>query len=104
MGCRLPTIGRYRRKRFSNKEAEEAKRQADRNALTEQVAELRDENVAALCRVVQFVNKSAEETHEFLADRREGRVELRNTMWHELREYRAKVRADMERILSTDFI
>lgn len=104
MGCRLPTIGRYRRERSSSKEADDEKRQAERRNLAEQVAELRNEILAELCRVVEFVNKNAEDTHQFLADRRDGRVEPRNTMWRELREYRAKVRADMERIVSTDFL
>ncbi|MEM1273276.1 MAG: hypothetical protein AAGF88_05630 [Pseudomonadota bacterium] len=104
MSCRLPTIGRYNRERLSKKETSEARRQAERYDLAERVADLRNRNVAALCHVAEFVNRSAEETHEFLADRRAGRFEPRNTMWRELREYRARIRADMERIVSTDFM
>ena len=103
MGCRLPTIGRYRRERSYEKQTGDAKRRADREELSEKVADLRNRNVATLCRVAEFVNQSADETHAFLADRQSGRIEAKHAMRRELRAYREKVRADMERIVSTDF-
>lgn len=104
MGCRLATIGRYRRERRANKETSDMQRQTDRRDLAERVGELRGQNIAALCRVAESINQNAEDIHQFLADRRDGRAEQRNTMFRELGDHRARIQADMDRIVSTDFI
>ncbi len=103
MACRLPTIERYRRERLAQKQKDEAAREVFTQDLSERVSEMRVRHLEGLCRIAEFVNDSADETHRYLTDRREARIEHRDTMRQELHEHRASIRADMERIVGSDF-
>lgn len=104
MACRLPTLKRYRQDRIEPRNRDAASRQAFVDGLATDVSEMRARNIEELCHAAEFVNNKADETHRFLAECRDARVEPRKTMRRKLKEDRARIRADAERIVSTDFV
>ena len=103
MACRLSTINRYRSERRQRVETEGAALKQFGSDLRRDVRTLRDENLEELCGIAAFVNDQADATLGFLKDRRTGRREDGAAMRADMAAERARIRADMIDIVSSDF-
>ncbi|MEM9228027.1 MAG: hypothetical protein AAGB10_00315 [Pseudomonadota bacterium] len=100
---RLPAIGRFRSARSAARQVDTAARQEARHALSDHVLELRERHIGDLCVIAEDINRAARETHRLLSDCYSARIAMGRAQSKDLRMNRARIRTEVEDIVTSDF-